>query len=105
MRRNRIRAPCPLQHKQLRQNRHTLQPDAESPEDLRHGVFVRKQDSKNCGAAKQVLDAEGVLVRVVGGFVLVEHEVDNVGLGADEDELEDGIVEGFGWVGPEEVCG
>ena len=105
MRSNRLRTPRPLQHKQLRQDRHALQPNAKRPQDLWDGVFVGEDDSQDRGAAEQILDAEGVLVRVVGGFVLVEHEVDNVGLGADEDELEDGIVEGFGWVGPEEVCG
>ena len=40
------------------------------------------------------MDFEGVDVGVVGGFVVVEHEVDGVGLEAEEEELEDGVVEG-----------
>ena len=38
----------------------------------------------------------------MGGFVVVEHEVDGVGLEAQEEELEDGVVEGA--VVPEYVC-
>lgn len=37
-------------------------------------------------------------------LVVVEHEVDGVGRSADEDDLEDGVVERLGFVeGPEEV--
>lgn len=36
-------------------------------------------------------------------FVIVEHEVDDIAGGSNEEELEAGKVEGFG-KGPEEVC-
>ena len=65
-------------------------------------VFVGEEDSKNGAAAEKILDFEGVDVGVVGGFVVIEHEVDGVGLEAEEEELEDGVVEGA--VVPEYVC-
>ena len=65
-------------------------------------VLVGEEDRKNGAAAEEVLDFEGVDVGVVGGFVVVEHEVDGVGLEAEEEELEDGVVEGA--VVPEYVC-
>ena len=48
------------------------------------------------------MDFESVDVGVVGGFVIVEHEVDGVGLEAEEEELKYGVVEGA--VVPEDVC-
>jgi len=36
-------------------------------------------------------------------LVVVEHEVDCVGLRAEEEDFEDGIVEGAGGEGPEDV--
>ena len=65
-------------------------------------VFVGEEDCEDCAAAEEVLDFEGVDVGVVGGFVVVEHEVDCVGLEAEEEELEDCVVEGA--VVPEYVC-
>jgi hypothetical protein len=50
------------------------------------------------------LHLECVEIWVVGGLVVVEHEVDGVRGGADEDDLEDGVVERAGRVeGPEKV--
>ncbi len=57
-------------------------------------VAVGEEDGEDGAAAEEVLDFEGVDVGVVGGFVVVEHEVDGVGLEAEEEELEDGVVEG-----------
>ena len=37
------------------------------------------------------------------GLVVDEHEVDDVGLRGDEDDLEEGVPEVLGRVGPEEV--
>lgn len=37
-------------------------------------------------------------------LVIVEHEVDDVDLRANEGDLEGGVPEGIGWVRPEEVC-
>ena len=40
----------------------------------------------------------------MGGFVVVEHQVDGVGAAADEEELEEGVVQGFAVVErPEEI--
>ncbi len=65
-------------------------------------VFVGEEDGKNGAAAEKILDFEGVDVGVVGGFIVIEHEVDGVGLEAEEEELENGVVEGA--VVPEYVC-
>ena len=46
---------------------------------------------------------ESVLVWVVGGLVVVEHQPDDVGLGGNEDDLEGGVPEGVGGVCPEEI--
>ena len=85
MRRDRLRLPRPLQHEQLRQHRDAFQPDGETPEDLGEGVFLREEEREDGGAAEEVEDFEGVEVRVVGGLVVVEHQVDGVGGGEDED--------------------
>ena len=65
-------------------------------------VFIREEDSENGATTEQVLDFESVDVGIVSGFIVVEHEVDGVGLEAEEEELEDGVVEGA--VVPEYVC-
>lgn len=103
MRCDRLCAAGALQHEELRQNRNTFQPDAESPEHLGGSVFVGEKDGKHGGSSEEVLDAEGVLVRVVGGLVVVEHQVDDVSLGGDEDDLEGGVPERKGRVGPQEI--
>ena len=97
---DRLSAAGALQHKQLGQDRNALEPDAERPEHFRGNVLVREQDGKHRGAAKEVFDFEGVLVRVVRGLVVVKHQVDDVGLGGDEDDLEGGVPEGVGGVCP-----
>lgn len=100
---DRLRAAGALKHEQLRQDRDALEPDAEGPQHLARVVLVGEQDAEHGRAAKQVLDAEGVLVRVVRGLVVVEHQVDDVGLRADEDNLEGRVPEGGGGVCPEEI--
>ena len=105
MRRNRLRAARALQHEQLRQDRDALEPDAEGPQHFRRDVLVGEEDGEDGGAAEEVLDFEGVLVGVVGGLVVVEHQPDDVGLGGDEDDLEGGVPEGVGGVCPEEIWG
>ena len=102
MRRNRLRLPRPLQHEQLRQHRDALQPDRKTPQDLGEGVFLREEEGEHGGAAEQVEDLEGVEVRVVRGLVVVQHQVDGVGGGGDEDDLEDRVPGRVG-EGPEEV--
>ena len=105
MRGDGLRAAGALQHEQLGQDRNTLEPDAEGPEHFRGNVLVREQDGEDGGAAEEVFDLESVLVGVVGGLVVVEHQPDNVGLGGDEDDLEGGVPEGVGGVCPEEIWG
>ena len=95
MRRDGLRLPRALQHKQLRQDRHALQPDGKGPEDLPEAVFVRQQDGEDARAREEVLHAEGVEGRVVGWLVGVGHEVEDVALGAEEEDLEDGVVDGL----------
>ena len=66
-------------------------------------VFVGEEDGDDGGAAEEVFDFEGVDVGVLGRFVVIEHEVEGVGLGGEEEELENGVVEGSGGEGPEDV--
>lgn len=103
MRGNGLCAAGALQHEQLRQDRNTLEPDAERPEHLRRDVLGREDDCNDSGASEEVLDLEGVLVGIVCGLVLVEHHPDDVGLGADEDDLEGGVPERVGGVCPKEI--
>jgi hypothetical protein len=50
------------------------------------------------------LHFERVEIRVVGGLVIIEHKVDGIGRSADEDDLEDGVVECLALIeGPEEI--
>jgi hypothetical protein len=67
-------------------------------------VFVRKQYREHRACTNQILHLERVQVRIVGGLVVVEHQINGVCGSADEDDLEDGVVECRGRVeGPEEV--
>jgi hypothetical protein len=100
---DRLCAAGALQHEQLGQNRNTLQPDAERPEHLGGSVFVGEYDGENGGGSEEVFGAESVLVRVVGRLVIVEHQVNDVGLGGDEDDLKGGVPERKGRVGPQEI--
>lgn len=90
-----------LQHKQLREDGHRLEPDGKGPHDLGGRVIVGEGDGEDGGTAKEVLHSEGIDVDIVGGLVGVGHEVDDVALGADEEDLEDEVVDA---VGREEIC-
>lgn len=90
-----------LQHKQLREDGHRLEPDGKGPQDLGRRVLDGEEDREHGSAGEEVLDAEGVEVGGVGGLVGVGHEVDDVTLRADEEDLEDEVVE---VVGREEIC-
>lgn len=93
----------PLQHEQLRQDRHTFQPDGECPQHFRNGPLVWEDDSEDGGGARQVGDAEGVEVRIEGGLVVVQHHVKSIGGRAEEDDLENCVPRAVG-EGPEEIC-
>jgi hypothetical protein len=97
---DRLCATGALQHKQLGQNRNALEPDAECPKHFRGNVLVGEHDGEHCGASQEVFDLEGILIRVVCGLVVVEHQVDDVGLGGDEDDLKSSVPEGVGGVCP-----
>jgi len=100
---DRLSAPGALQHEELRQNRDTFQPDAEGPKHLGGSVFVGEYDGKHGGSSEEVFGAECVLVWIVGGLVIVEHQVDDICLRGDEDDLEGGVPERKGRVGPQEI--
>jgi len=103
MRRNCLGLARPLQHEELRQDGHTLQPDRERPQDLWDGPLIREQDGQHCRTARQVGDAEGVEVGVVRGFVVIQHDPECVGGGCEEDDLEDGVPRAVGEC-PEQIC-
>lgn len=85
-----------LQHKQLREDGHRLEPDGKGPHDLGGRVIVGKGDGEDGGTAKEVLHSEGIDVDIVGGLVGVGHEIDDIALGADEEDLEDEVVDAVG---------
>lgn len=105
VRRDRLGLARALQHEQLRQDGHALQPDAERPQHLGDLVAVGEEDAQDGGGEEQVLDLERVDVGVVGRAVVGQHQVEGVGLGGEEEEFEGGVVEGAGREGPEDVCG
>lgn len=90
-----------LQHEELGENGHGLEPDGEGPEYLGEGVVIGECDGKDGGTGEEVLDAEGIDVGVVGGLVGVGHEIDDVSLRTEEEELKDKVVDA---IGREDVC-
>lgn len=111
-----------LQHEELGEDGDGFKPDGESPKDLCQrsavrspcpdaadthlceGVFVRKQYRQYRAGSDEILHLEGIEIGVVGGLVVVEHQVNGVRGSADEDDLENGIVERLGLVeGPEKI--
>lgn len=104
-----------LKHKELWQDSDWFKPDRERPEDLfpssalhlivvlgiaylGEAIFVRKDDCQNSARSQQVLHFERVEIRVMGGFVVVKHQVDGVCGCTDENDLEDGVIKWFGLV-------
>lgn len=69
-----------LQHKQLRENGHRLEPNGKGPQDLGRGVVVGNNEGESGGGAEEVPHAECVGVDVVCRLVGVGHEVDDVAL-------------------------
>lgn len=126
MRRDGIRLSSPLQHKQLGQDGNRLEPDGEGPEDLRcishdvraarrsqgqsesanthlgETVVVGEKQGQESADTEEVLDFEGVEVGVMGRLIFVQHQVDDVTGGSDEEQFEGGEVERVGQ-GPEQV--
>lgn len=52
--------------------------------------------------SKQVLDLEGIDIGIMSGFVVVQHQIDDVGRRADEEQLECGKVQRVR-KGPEQI--
>jgi hypothetical protein len=63
---------------------------------------VWEEDCKHCADSKEVLNLKSIEIRIMRRFVIVEHEVDDVGRGADKKKLECGEVQRLGEC-PEEV--
>ena len=94
--------PCPLQQEQLRQDRNTLQPDTERPENLTEGVFIRVDKRKDQRPSKEVLYSESIEIRIMGWFVGGGHKVQSVAGRDNEENLENGIISAIG-ESPEEI--
>ena len=63
---------------------------------------MREEKGQDGTDSKKVLDLERIDIGVMGGLVVVQHEIDNVAGGSNEEELKGGEVERLG-EGPEEV--
>jgi hypothetical protein len=71
---------------------------------LRKLVFVGKYDAQNGTSCDQILNSEGIEVGVVGGLVIVEHQVDDICGCSNEDELESSVPQAPEGVCPKKVC-
>lgn len=63
---------------------------------------MREEKGQDGTDSKKVLDLERIDIGVMGGLVVVQHEIYNVARGSNEEELEGGEVERLG-ESPEEV--
>ena len=73
--------------------------------DLGWPILVRKDEAKDCGRGKQIFNLESIEIGILGGLVVMKHQVYDVARGADEDQFEDGVVEVTRVEScPEEVC-
>ncbi len=66
-------------HEELRQNGHRLQIDGERPEHLHNAELVIEEERQNRHGTHEELDPERVVVVIVGGLELDEHQVDGAG--------------------------
>lgn len=71
---------------------------------LRKLVFVGEYDAQNSTSCDQVLNSECVEVGVVGRFVVVEHQIDDIGRSSNKDELECGVPQAPEGICPKKVC-
>ena len=109
-----------LEHEELWQDGDGFQPDGEGPKNLiasvsarvtwlgrdcylREAVLVGEEDSQHCSPAKQVLHFECIQSRILSRLIVVQHEVDSVARGDDEEDLEARVPDGEG-EGPEDIC-
>ena len=52
-----------------------------------------EENRKHRADSQEVLDLESIDVGVVGWFVIVKHQIDDIGRGANEEKLEGGEVQ------------
>jgi hypothetical protein len=60
--------------------------------NLRKTIAVGEEQRQNRTDPKEVLDLECVEIGIMGRLVVVEHQINDVGGGSDEQELEGGEV-------------
>lgn len=85
-----------LQHEELRQDGHRLEPDGEGPRHLPRRPVVGEQHPERRRPAQQVLHPERVQVRVRRRLVPRRHQVHHVALRRDEEDLEQDVVQALG---------
>lgn len=84
-----------VDHEQLGQNGHRLQPDTERPQEVDGVERLVRDDGGEQGSAVEIVVREGVGLAIEAEIVrlLLLHEVDGVGGEADEDDLHNEDVE------------
>lgn len=90
-----------LQQEKLRKNRHCLQEDGETPQNLCWCKLVVEQAAQDKAWTEKVFNAERVDGGVMCWSVTVAHEIENVTTAGDEEQLHGGIV--YGDVAKEEI--
>lgn len=79
-------------HEELRQNRNGLQVDGEGPQDL-HGVEGMIEHQRNQGGRdQQEFYSECVMIAIISGLELDEHEINCSEGGGEKENLHDGVV-------------
>lgn len=64
--------------------------------NLGDAIIARKQNREHRANSEEVLNFESIDIGIMCGFVVVEHEVDDVGRGTDKQKLERSEVQGVG---------
>lgn len=70
---------------------------------LGRDVFHGKQNAQYGASCDQVLHLESIEVGIMGGFVVVEHQIDDIGRCSNEDELEGRVPQAVERVGPQKI--
>lgn len=64
--------------------------------NLGDAIIAWKENREHRANSEEVLNLECIDVGIMCGFVVIEHEVDDVGRGTDKQKLERGEVQGVG---------
>lgn len=64
--------------------------------NLGDAIIAWEENREHRANSEEVLNLESIDVGIMCGFVVIEHEVDDVGRGADKQKLERGEVQGVG---------